>query len=293
MIDGIERGWTIPPPFGEPPSTFVVLEGEGYRIGAIRFPPGHPRWKRENFNPGLPVLSFPRQPMRIVLSGGGGGVIDAGCAVYLPSDERFRCECVSDGGEQSDWFAFSPELVERLAPGLDLEDRHATRITIQPREHELQRRTFRHALVAPQPDHLLLEEALCGVLDLLHRSRGKAMRAPRRTHRIANDLKAILAVRFKESLHLDDLASELGVSPHHLCREFRKEAGTTIHGHRELLRFASALNDFERGGEDLTVLALELGYSSHAHFSANFKRVLGASPSRLRAAIRHGRLGTP
>jgi AraC-like DNA-binding protein len=283
MIDGVARGWIIPPPGGETPCTWVVHQGNGYRVGAVRIPPRHPRWERVNWIPGLPILMFPRQPIRIRLLGGGGGMIDAGCAVYFASEERYRCEPAGDAGDRSDWFALSPELLARLAPGLELEDLRTTRITVRPHEFELQRCAFRHALVAPEPDDLLLEEALCRMLGLLHSVR----EMPRRG--LAEDLKALLAVRYRETLRLDDLAAELHVSPNHLCREFRRETGTTIHGHRELLRLAEALDHFERPCDDLTGLALDLGYSSHAHFSANFKRVLGTSPSRLRAAIRQGR----
>jgi AraC-like DNA-binding protein len=283
MIDGVARGWIIPPPGGETPCTWVVHQGNGYRVGAVRIPPRHPRWERVNWIPGLPILMFPRQPIRIRLLGGGGGMIDAGCAVYFASEERYRCEPAGDAGDRSDWFALSPELMARLAPELELADLRTTRITVRPHEFELQRRAFRHALVAPEPDDLLLEEALCRMLGLLHSVR----EMPRRG--LAEDLKALLAVRYRETLRLDDLAAELHVSPNHLCREFRRETGTTIHGHRELLRLAEALDHFERPCDDLTGLALDLGYSSHAHFSANFKRVLGTSPSRLRAAIRQGR----
>jgi len=290
MIDGVERGWIIPPPGGETPCTWVVHEGNGYRIGAIRIPPRHPRWERVNWVPGLPILLFPRNPIGIRLPGGGGGMIDAGCAVYFASEERYRYEPAGNAGDRSDWFALSPELLARLAPGLELEDLRTTRITVRPHEFELQRRAFRHALVAAEPDDLLLEEALCRMLDLLHPDRALPLRTRRRQRGLANELKAILAERFAESLHLDDLAAELRVSPNHLCREFRKEAGTTIYGHRELLRLAAALDHFERPDDDLTGLALDLGYSSHAHFSANFKRALGAAPSRLRTDIRKGTL---
>ena len=74
----------------------------------------------------------------------------------------------------------------------------------------------------------------------------------------------------------------------HLCRVFREESGATIHDHREKLRFAAALDAFEQGQRDLSELALDLGYSSHAHFTANFTQSLGLAPSRLRAAIREG-----
>jgi AraC-like DNA-binding protein len=38
------------------------------------------------------------------------------------------------------------------------------------------------------------------------------------------------------------------------------------------------------GKPDLTMLALDLGFSSHAHFSHAFRREFGSAPSRLRSS---------
>ena len=49
------------------------------------------------------------------------------------------------------------------------------------------------------------------------------------------------------------------------------------------LRLARAL-DLLPGCEDLTGLGLDLGFSSHSHFSAAFKEAYGRSPSEFRQA---------
>jgi AraC-like DNA-binding protein len=38
--------------------------------------------------------------------------------------------------------------------------------------------------------------------------------------------------------------------------------------------------------DDLTLLALDCGFSSHSHFSAAFSRAFGITPSRLRRQLR-------
>ena len=40
------------------------------------------------------------------------------------------------------------------------------------------------------------------------------------------------------------------------------------------------------GTEDLTSLALDLGFSSHSHFSTAFRRQFGRPPSAMRRALR-------
>jgi AraC family transcriptional regulator len=44
----------------------------------------------------------------------------------------------------------------------------------------------------------------------------------------------------------------------------------------------AALCEIADGARDLTALALELGFSSHAHFSFAFQRNFRASPSQIR-----------
>jgi AraC-like DNA-binding protein len=47
------------------------------------------------------------------------------------------------------------------------------------------------------------------------------------------------------------------------------------------LRLARAL-DLLGQYDDLTALSLDLGFSSHSHFSASFREVYGRSPSAFR-----------
>jgi len=294
MIDGVERGWHLPAPSGETPTSWVIFQGSGYRVGAIRVPARHPRWSRVNDIPGLPVLWFPRAPVRIVPASGGGGTVEAGCAIFLDSEEQYERACLAAEGDRSDWFAFDEQLLSRLAPALDLtrrKNRRPVRIEVSAGAYAVQRRAFRHALVAPDPDGLLLEEVLCGVLEGLRRARRRTDDATHRGGaRLAHALRELVSARFRERLRLADLADALGVTAPHLCRAFRRETGGTIHDYQERLRQAAALDALEDGASDLTGVALDLGYSSHAHFTANFTRSLGLPPSRMRIAMHRGLL---
>lgn len=92
------------------------------------------------------------------------------------------------------------------------------------------------------------------------------MAAPNAPHRIA------------------DVAAELGVSPFHLARVFRAETGTTVHQYLLRIRMKQALSRLHAGEPHLSRLALDLGFSSHSHFTETFRRHFGESPARLRAA---------
>lgn len=96
-------------------------------------------------------------------------------------------------------------------------------------------------------------------------------------------VRAILADRLREPPSLEALAAEVGVSPWHLCRTFRTVTGTTPRAYAEHLRLRDAARRIDAGHLDLTELAFELGYSSHSHLTARFRRLFGRTPTMLRA----------
>ncbi len=98
---------------------------------------------------------------------------------------------------------------------------------------------------------------------------------------LADDVQHTLAVRFQERLTLDRLAAMHRVSPYHLARVFRAVTGASLHQHQTRLRLQAALHALRAGRPDLTRLALDLGFSSHSHFTNAFRAAYGVSPSRV------------
>jgi AraC family transcriptional regulator len=141
------------------------------------------------------------------------------------------------------------------------------------------------------PDTLAIEEdasaLLRQALELQSGQRGRRqepVRADtRKAHRdLVHAVRILLAKRFRERLNLSDIARAVFSSPFHLARIFRSETGTSLHAHQTQLRLRAALCEIADGARDLTALALELGFSSHAHFSFAFQRNFHASPSEIR-----------
>jgi AraC-like DNA-binding protein len=104
----------------------------------------------------------------------------------------------------------------------------------------------------------------------------------RRTPAVVEDAKALLSARYNERLTLEELGRAVNVSPFHLARSFRRHTGYTLHEYRTQLRLRAALDRLAAGDEDLVVIARAVGYSSHSHLTATFRRVFGLPPSRLR-----------
>ena len=109
--------------------------------------------------------------------------------------------------------------------------------------------------------------------------------AARRAAALAADAQVLIAGSFTGRVTLDGLSRTLGVSPFALCRAFRQATGGTLHQHLTSLRLATALEQLPRYRERLTDLALDLGFSSHSHFTQAFRTYFGRAPSAfLRSA---------
>jgi AraC-like DNA-binding protein len=138
-------------------------------------------------------------------------------------------------------------------------------------------------------------ELLDAVLDSVHRVRGKRPvnynKATARVHRDrAEATKCFLAGGFRKTLTLAEVARAVHYSPYHLARLFRREVGLPIHQYLTRLRLGAALERLADGADNLTELALDLGFSSHSHFSETFRRVFGISPSEFRSVLSGARL---
>jgi AraC-like DNA-binding protein len=78
---------------------------------------------------------------------------------------------------------------------------------------------------------------------------------------------------------LGELAKRAGASPRTIQRLFGTETTMTFAKWRERLRLLHALR-LLAGGDAVTTVAMELGYSSPSAFTAMFRRAFGTTPSR-------------
>jgi AraC family transcriptional regulator len=111
-------------------------------------------------------------------------------------------------------------------------------------------------------------------------------RAPRerRTPAWVLTVRALLHERFRESLPLAELAAHADVHPVHLVRAFRRHAGVTPADYQRRLRIESARHALATTRVPLATLALETGFSSQAHFTSLFRRLVGVTPAVWRRA---------
>ena len=97
--------------------------------------------------------------------------------------------------------------------------------------------------------------------------------------------KEVLEAEFATPIRLHHVARAVGASPAYLTDLFRRLEGVSMHRYVAQLRLARALVELPHA-DDLTALALDVGFSSHSHFSASFRRAFGCTPSQFREAAR-------
>ncbi|HEX5042039.1 MAG TPA: AraC family transcriptional regulator [Candidatus Polarisedimenticolaceae bacterium] len=201
---------------------------------------------------------------------------DAGTAVFFRRDEPYRISHPVEGGDATTVLGFSRRAVEEAGgfPAESLPVSSPTFALVQRLRRLAQDRAGRE---------LEIEESALAVLDAAARA-GSAPSAPPRWSRRADAVREVLAARLGERVTLDLLAREVAVSPFHLARGFRQATGVPIHRYLNRLRLRLALARLSGTGGDLLAVALDCGFSSHAHFTDAFRAEFGAPPSRLRPA---------
>jgi AraC-like DNA-binding protein len=138
---------------------------------------------------------------------------------------------------------------------------------------------------APVEDQLAAEELVVALLRSAldgHALRGEPAASTRRLIRRA---KAFVESELTKGIRLADIARAVGSSPAYLTHAFRRAEGAPLYQYVTQLRLARALAELPHA-DDLTTLALDVGFSSHSHFSAAFRRAFGITPSRFRETCR-------
>jgi AraC family transcriptional regulator len=105
------------------------------------------------------------------------------------------------------------------------------------------------------------------------------------TRKLMRRTKEYLEAELANPIRLADVGRAVGASPAYLTHVFRRVEGTSLHRYLMQLRLARALVELPHA-DDLTTLALDVGFSSHSHFTAAFRRAFGATPSEFRRTSR-------
>lgn len=102
--------------------------------------------------------------------------------------------------------------------------------------------------------------------------------------KLVDRAKLVMASDLARRWTLAEIAREVGVSPVYLTQVFAQVEAVPLYRYQLRLRLARAL-DLLGDWDDLTQLGLELGFSSHSHFSAAFRQAYGRTPAEFQRSL--------
>jgi AraC family transcriptional regulator len=231
-------------------------------------------------------LVFPYRGVYVRHLGQDQTVAEANQVLFFNAAEGYQVSHPVAGGDASLTLVISEPLLRELAPprflraGAPLAVRQQ-RLRIDARAQVLVA-LLRHGLRQNIAEPL---EAESLALTLVQRALG-----PRTTHaagasvgrqRLVDRVKLVLASDPARRWTLAEIAAEVRGSPVYLTKVFKQVEGLPLYRYQLRLRLARAL-DLLAQYDDLTALSLDLGFSSHSHFSAAFRAAYGRSPSEFR-----------
>jgi AraC family transcriptional regulator len=236
-------------------------------------------------------LVFPYRGTYVRQLGREEAVAEANQVLFFNAGEGYRVSHPVPGGDASLALIVSEPQLGEIAPRSLLRDRaplafRHQRLRIDARTQVLMA-LLRHSLRQNIAEPL---EAESLALTLAQRALGR-----RTTHlagasagrqRLVDRVKLVLASDLARRWTLAEIAAEVRGSPVYLTQVFKQVEGLPLYRYQMRLRLARAL-DLLAQYDDLTALSLDLGFSSHSHFSAAFRTAYGRSPSEFRRGALH------
>ena len=211
----------------------------------------------------------------------GRHVADATQVVFFDPAETYMVDHPLPDGDRCTALVFAPEVLrEAQHAKRGHPERYFERSTLAG-SSELHLLHHELLLASSLGDGVMVEETALTLLRLctegegVRNLRGKAFE---RAAALAADAQVLIAESFTGPVTLADLARKLDVSPFRLCRAFRQATGGSLHQHLTRLRLVTALEKLPGYRERLTDLALDLGFSSHSHFTQVFRSHFGLPP---------------
>ncbi|MFA7415158.1 MAG: AraC family transcriptional regulator [Rhizobium sp.] len=234
-------------------------------------------------------LVFPYRGVFVRHIGEEEVVAEPNQVLFFNRGETYRVSHPVVGGDASLSVAMPEPFLAELVP-----DTHCTKVpTFAFNRQKLQIDARAQALVAllrhglaTGTAEMLEAEALA--LTLVRRAVGKHNAGVQSTSygrkKLADRAKLVLSSDLARRWTLGEIAGETGVSPVYLTQIFQQVEGVPLYRYQLRLRLAKAL-DLLADYDDLTALGLDLGFSSHSHFSAAFRQAYGRTPAEFQRFV--------
>ena len=269
----------VPVTLGSSGSRSAVLDG--FLVTWVRFPP----------LPRLPLHSHERATVAVILNGSFDGLMrnaSRACPVSTLLTEppgELHGNLIDRAG--ADVLTVQPDpgrraLLEPLA-GVLGQVNHMRDLGVA----SVARRAAAELRMPDSVAPFAVEGLVLELLALAARLRGTgAIGEERRSPRWLGEARALLHDRYRENLHVADVADAVGVHPVHLARAFRLRYGTPVGAYARGLRLSWAAGRLTESDDAIAQVALEAGFFDQSHFTRTFKRHFGVTPQAYRRAAR-------
>jgi AraC-like DNA-binding protein len=234
-------------------------------------------------------LVFPYRGVFVRHAGRNDAVAEANQVLFFNQAESYRISHPVEGGDACLSITVHEDFLQELAPKEHLHDGDAVtfrrqRLRIDPRAQVLVA-LLRHGFVTKAIETLESETL---TLTLIRRALGErtshAARGSYGRQKLVDRAKLVLSSELSRRWTLAEIAAEVGVSPVYLTQAFAQAEGVPLYRYQLRLRLARAL-DLLGSYDDLSRLSMELGFSSHSHFTAAFKQAYGRTPAQFQRSV--------
>ena len=234
-------------------------------------------------------LVFPYRGVYVRHLGRNDAVAEANQVLFFNAAEGY---CVSHpvaGGDACLSLTIAEPVLRELAPKEQVREGGALafrrqRRRIDPRAQALAA-VLRHGLNRKAAETL---EAETLALTLVQRALGErtshAAGASPGRQKLVDRAKLALSADLARRWTLAEVAAEVGVSPVYLTQAFQQVEAMPLYRYQLRLRLARAL-DLLGEYDDLTTLGMDLGFSSHSHFSTAFRHAYGRTPAEFQRSV--------
>jgi len=234
-------------------------------------------------------LVFPYRGVFVRHLGRNDAVGEANQVLFLNEAEGYRISHPVAGGDASLSLVIAPPLLSELTPKAHVRDGgtftfRSQRLRIDARAQALVA-LLHHGLSRKVAETL---EAETLALTLVRRALGErtshAAGASPGRQKLVDRAKLVLSTDLGRRWTLNEIAAEVGVSAVYLTQAFQQVEAMPLYRYQLRLRLARAL-DLLGHYDDLTSLSMDLGFSSHSHFSSAFRQAYGCTPAQFQRSV--------
>jgi len=233
-------------------------------------------------------LVFPYRGVYVRHVGRDDSVAESNQVLFFNRGEEYRISHPVAGGDACLSIGVADQWLDELAPRQHLSDRGLAfkrqRLRLDESAQAMVA-TLRYSLDRKVAEPLQAETLTLALIRQALGERTSAAGASAGKQKLVDRAKLLLSADPMRRWTLSEIGAEVGVSPVYLTQLFRQVEGMPLYRYQLRLRLACALDLLGRC-DDLTSLSLDLGFSSHSHFTAAFRRAYGRTPAEFQRSVR-------